>query len=164
MARLLTALAALTAAAAFAPPAAQRAATRLRAEPDARNLDAPRALDRRAAAVGLAAAAATAAAPRAVADQVVSASAIQKTKGGVKYVIVKEGKCPNADPTGLAGSCVPTSGSFLCVNQIFNPDSMCAYATVSAQDFLLCFENSTRAIDSSKNQPNRHRFDGAREF
>ncbi|KAH8091492.1 hypothetical protein JL720_5798 [Aureococcus anophagefferens] len=91
MARLLTALAALTAAAAFAPPAAQRAATRLRAEPDARNLDAPRALDRRAAAAGLAAAAAAAAAPRAVADQVVSASAIQKTKGGVKYVIVKEG-------------------------------------------------------------------------
>ncbi|KAH8061551.1 hypothetical protein JL722_4182 [Aureococcus anophagefferens] len=71
-------------------------------------------LDRRAAAAGLAAAAAAAAAPRAVADQVVSASAIQKTKGGVKYVIVKEGKCPNADPTGLAGSCVPTSGSFLC--------------------------------------------------
>ena len=125
MARLLTALAALTAAAAFAPPAAQRAATRLRAEPDARNLDAPRALDRRAAAAGLAAAAA-AAAPRAVADQVVSASAIQKTKGGVKYVIVKEGKCPNADPTGLAGSCVPTTGSFLCGNQIFNSTSMCA--------------------------------------
>jgi FKBP-type peptidyl-prolyl cis-trans isomerase len=116
MARLLTALAALTAAAAFAPPAAQRAATRLRAEPDARTLDAPRALDRRAAAAGLAAAAATAAAPRAVADQVVSASAIQKTKGGVKYVIVKEGKCPNADPTGLAGSCVPTTGSFCIID------------------------------------------------
>ena len=28
----------------------------------------------------------------------------------------------------------------------------------------LCFENSTRAIDSSKNQPNRLRFDRAREF
>ena len=27
-----------------------------------------------------------------------------------------------------------------------------------------CFENSTRAIDSSKNQPNRLRFDRAREF
>ena len=31
-------------------------------------------------------------------------------------------------------------------------------------DFLLCFENSTRAIDSSKNQPNRLRCDRAREF
>ncbi|KAH8049501.1 C1 peptidase-like protein [Aureococcus anophagefferens] len=39
----------------------------------------------------------------------------------------------------------------LCGNQIFNPTSMCAYATVSTQGFLLCFENSMRAIDSSKN-------------
>ena len=54
-------------------------------------------------------------------------------------------------------------GAFLCGNQIFNPTSMCAYATVSTQGFLLCFENSTRAIDSSKNQPNRLRFDRARE-
>ncbi|KAH8043646.1 hypothetical protein JL722_15072 [Aureococcus anophagefferens] len=121
MARLLTALAALTAAAAFAPPAAQRAATRLRAEPDARNLDAPRA--------------STAAPPprprggggggggaRAVADQVVSASAIQKTKGGVKYVIVKEGKCPNADPTGLAGRsfCIIDYTGFLPSGEVFD--------------------------------------------
>ena len=47
----------------------------------------------------------------------------------------------------------------LCANQIFNPTSMCAYATVSTRGFLLCFENSTRAIDSSKNQPNRLRID-----
>ena len=32
------------------------------------------------------------------------------------------------------------------------------------QTLSLCFENSTRAIDSSKNQPNRLRFDRAREF
>ena len=52
----------------------------------------------------------------------------------------------------------------LCGNQIFNPTSMCVYATVSTRDFLLCFENSMRAIDSSKNQPNRLRFDRDKEF
>jgi hypothetical protein len=36
--------------------------------------------------------------------------------------------------------------------------------TVSTRGFLPCFENSTRAIDSSKNQPNRLRFDRDREF
>ena len=35
--------------------------------------------------------------------------------------------------------------------EIFNPTSMCAYATVSTQALRLCFEHSTRAIDSSKN-------------
>ena len=52
----------------------------------------------------------------------------------------------------------------LCGNQIFNPTSMCAYATVSTQSLRPCFENSTRAIDPSKNQPNRLRFDRAREL
>jgi len=52
------------------------------------------------------------------------------------------------------------SGAGLCGNQI----SRCAYATVSMRGFLLCFENSMRAIDSSKNQPNRRRFDRDREF
>ena len=52
----------------------------------------------------------------------------------------------------------------LCGNQIFNPTSMCAYATVLMQALRLCFDNSTRALDSSKNQPNRLRFDRAREF
>ena len=52
----------------------------------------------------------------------------------------------------------------LCGNQIFNPTSMCAYATISTRDLPPCFENSTRAIDSSKNQPKRLRFDRAREF
>jgi molybdopterin converting factor small subunit len=48
-------------------------------------------------------------------------------------------------------------------NSNLQPD-FCAYATVSTQALWLCFENSTRAIDSSKNQPNRLRFDRAREF
>ena len=48
-------------------------------------------------------------------------------------------------------------------NQIFNPTSMCAYATVSTQSLRLCFEISTRAIDPSKNQPNRLRCGRARE-
>ena len=52
----------------------------------------------------------------------------------------------------------------LCANQIFNPTSMCAYSNVLTQALPPCFENSLRAIDSSKNQPNRLRFDRAREF
>jgi hypothetical protein len=52
----------------------------------------------------------------------------------------------------------------LCANQIFNPTSMCAYANVLTRALPPCFENSLRAIDSSKHQPNRLRFDRAREF
>ena len=52
----------------------------------------------------------------------------------------------------------------LCRIQIFNSTSICAYATVSTQLLWLGFENLIRAIDSSKNQPNRLRFDRAREF
>ena len=63
------------------------------------------------------------------------------------------------------GACDDNSAcAALCGNQIFNPTSMCAYATVSTQSLRPCFEKSTRAIDSSKNQPNRLRFDRAREF
>ena len=51
-----------------------------------------------------------------------------------------------------------------CANQIFNPTSMCAYANVLTLALPPCFENSLRAIDSSKNQPNRRRFGRAREF
>ena len=47
---------------------------------------------------------------------------------------------------------------------IFHPTSMCAHATASTHALRPCFENSTRAIDSSKTQPNRRRFDRAREF
>ena len=56
------------------------------------------------------------------------------------------------------------AGRDLCANQIFNPTSMCAYANVLTRALPPCFENSLRAIDSSKNQPNRLRFDRAREF
>ena len=55
-------------------------------------------------------------------------------------------------------------GLVLCANQIFNPTSMCAYSNVLTRALPPCFENSLRAIDSSKNQPNRLRFDRAREF
>ena len=48
-------------------------------------------------------------------------------------------------------------------NQIFDPTSMCADSNASTHALRLCFENSTRAIDSSKNQPNRLRFDRDRE-
>ena len=48
--------------------------------------------------------------------------------------------------------------------QIFHPTSMCAYSNASTHALRLCLGNSTRAIDSSKNQPNRLRFDRAREF
>jgi len=53
---------------------------------------------------------------------------------------------------------------YLCANQIFNPTSMCAYSNVLTRALPPCFENSLRAIDSSKNQPNRLRCDRAREF
>ena len=55
-------------------------------------------------------------------------------------------------------------GLVLCANQIFNPTSMCAYSNVLTRALPPCFENSTRAIDPSKNQPNRLRFDRARAF
>ena len=46
--------------------------------------------------------------------------------------------------------------------QIFNPTSMCASSTT--RGVLPCFENSTRAIDPSRNRPNRRRRDRARAF
>ena len=52
----------------------------------------------------------------------------------------------------------------LCGNQIFNPTSMCAQSNGLDQSLQLRFENSTRAIDSSKNQPNRLRIGRDREF
>ena len=59
---------------------------------------------------------------------------------------------------------LPALVPLLCGTQIFNPTSMCALSNGSDQPLQPCFENSTRAIDSSKNQPNRLRFDRAREF
>ena len=52
----------------------------------------------------------------------------------------------------------------LRANQIFNPTSTCAYANVLTRALRPGFENSTRAFDPSQNQPNRRRFDRAREF
>ena len=43
----------------------------------------------------------------------------------------------------------------LCGFQSFGPTSMCAYSNGLDPALWSCFENSTRAIDSSKNQPNR---------
>jgi hypothetical protein len=54
--------------------------------------------------------------------------------------------------------------ALFCVQQIFNSTSMCAYSNVLTQALPPCFENSMGAIDPSKNQPNRLRFDRAREF
>ena len=64
-------------------------------------------------------------------------------------------------PTALA---LDAWSDWLCGFQIFNPTSMCAYSNGMNQTLWLCFENSTRAIDSSKSRPNRLRFDRAREF
>ena len=94
---------------------------------------------------------------------------VEYMDGGSLQAIVDDGGLP--DERLLASLAAQAArglrylhGARLCRIQIFNPTSMCAYATVSTQGFLLCFENSTRAIDSSKNQPNRLRFDRAREF
>jgi hypothetical protein len=56
------------------------------------------------------------------------------------------------------------TGEELCANQIFNPTSMCAYSNGLSRELSPCFENLMRAIDLSKNQPNRLRFDRARDF
>ena len=49
-------------------------------------------------------------------------------------------------------------------NQTFHPTATCAYSNGWDHSLSPCFENSTRAIDPSKNQPNRRRCDRAREF
>ena len=76
------------------------------------------ALSRRSWAAGVGAVAAAgglAGVPRAAtADATVDASAVRSTKGGAKYVVVKEGACPKADFTGLLGSCEPRTGS-ICI-------------------------------------------------
>ncbi|KAH8094057.1 hypothetical protein JL720_4046 [Aureococcus anophagefferens] len=71
-------------------------------------------------------------------------------------------------PLGSCAACLAPCdeyrGKFACGKQIFNPTSMFVYSTVSTRGFLPCFENSTKAIDASKNQANRRRFDRDREF
>ena len=58
----------------------------------------------------------------------------------------------------------PGFSSMIAWKSNLQPDFNVSVATVSTQDLRLCFENSTRAIDSSKNQPNRLRCDRARDF
>lgn len=43
-------------------------------------------------------------------------SAVQTTKNGVKYVIVKEGACPATDFTGKLGSCFPADGKYAIID------------------------------------------------
>jgi hypothetical protein len=71
--------------------------------------------------------------------------------------------CANRTGVAIANEAA-AAGQGLCANQIFNPTSIFAYSNVLTQAHPLCFENSMRAIDPSKNQPNRLRFDRAREF
>ena len=85
-------------------------------------------------------------------------------RGEVLEVVDGDAEPPAKELRKAAGRELDSIRDLLCGIQIFNPTSMCAYATVSTQALRLCFENSTRAIDPSKNQPNRLRCDRAREF
>ncbi|KAJ1449387.1 hypothetical protein M885DRAFT_489544, partial [Pelagophyceae sp. CCMP2097] len=108
-------------------------------------------LDRRAylfgAAAVLAAPLATAFAAPAFADVVVDKSAIRQTKGGVKYVVVKEGACPVADPTGLAGSCYTKEGSFCVIDYTaFLPDGKIFDSTESKGRKPLAFKLGEKQV------------------
>ena len=50
-------------------------------------------------------AALTTLAPPANADVKIDPNSVRTTKGGAKYVVVKEGSCPLIDPSGALGSC-----------------------------------------------------------
>ena len=56
--------------------------------------------------------------------------------------------------TNVSGRAPNSMKVVVCVE---SKSPTCAHATVSTRAFWLCFENSTRAIASSKNQPNRLR-------
>ena len=57
-------------------------------------------------------AALTTLAPRpALADVKIDPNSVRTTKGGAKYVVVKEGACPLIDPSGALGSCYPVRKS-----------------------------------------------------
>ena len=57
-------------------------------------------------------AALTTLAPRpALADVKIDPNSVRTTKGGAKYVVVKEGSCPLIDPSGALGSCYPVRKS-----------------------------------------------------
>ena len=62
-------------------------------------------------------AALTTLAPRpALADVKVDPNSVRTTKGGAKYVIVKEGSCPLIDPSGALGSCYPRPESYITID------------------------------------------------
>lgn len=83
---------------------------------------APKVFDRQGFFQAVTASAAVVATP-ALGAQTVDPSSIKTTLGGVKYVVSKEGTCPAADPTGLAGSCIPKQGSFCVIDYTgFLPD------------------------------------------
>lgn len=63
-----------------------------------------------------AAAALGAAVPWADAVVEIDPNSVKTTKGGCKFVVVKEGSCPAADPTGLAGSCYVGRASFIILD------------------------------------------------
>ena len=56
-------------------------------------------------------AALTTLAPPALADVKIDPNSVRTTKGGAKYVVVKEGSCPLIDPSGALGSCYPVRKS-----------------------------------------------------
>jgi hypothetical protein len=56
-------------------------------------------------------AALTTLAPPALADVKIDPNSVRTTKGGAKYVVVKEGACPLIDPSGALGSCYPVRKS-----------------------------------------------------
>jgi len=62
-------------------------------------------------------AALTTLAPRpALADVKIDPSSVRTTKGGAKYVVVKEGSCPLIDPSGALGSCYPAPESYITID------------------------------------------------
>ena len=50
------------------------------------------------------------------ADVKVDPNSVRTTKGGAKYVIVKEGSCPLIDPSGALGSCYPRPESYITID------------------------------------------------
>ena len=89
----------------------------------------------------------------------VNAEEIRSTKGGVKYRVVKEGSCPTADPTGLAGSCRPVEGSFCIIDYTgFLPSGAVFDSTESKGRKPLAFrlgEMQVHAFFLKKNNPAR---------
>ena len=66
--------------------------------------------------VGGAVALATLAPLNARADVKIDPNSVRTTKGGAKYVVVKEGSCPLIDPSGALGSCYPAPESYITID------------------------------------------------